>query len=228
MIYNRTNLDSSSSAQGVVVVIDVLRAFSTAAYAFAAGEEDIALVSSVEDAFELRKRIPRSILMGEVEGLPVEGFDFGNSPPQFEGIDLTGRHLIQRTTSGTQGAVRSDNADVLLAASFCNVGATISYIKMLSPNELTFIITGWRPGGWGDEDAACADYIEHILEGHSIEAGPYLDRVRDSVPGRMFTNPSLSEYPNEDLEYCLAIDRFNFAMPIHRQNGRFLMIAHPV
>jgi 2-phosphosulfolactate phosphatase len=223
----KADLEGCKTAKGVVIVIDVLRAFSTAAYAFAAGAKDITLVRDLQEAFNWREKLPGSLLMGEVGGLPVEGFDFGNSPPQFDGLDLTGRHLIQRTTSGTQGAVECENAEVLLAASFCNVGSTIAYVQELSPNELTFIITGLRPGGWGDEDAACADYIEHNLTGKLVEVEFYLNRVRESRPGRMFMDPSLTDYPSQDLEYCLNIDRFDFAMPIQREMNRLLMIAYP-
>jgi 2-phosphosulfolactate phosphatase len=106
MEFRRAYLDTCSEATGIVVVIDVLRAFSTAAYAFATGVEDITLVSTIEKALEWKDKIPQSFTMGEVDGLPIPGFDFRNSPPQFDGINLSGKHLVQRTTSGTQGVVR--------------------------------------------------------------------------------------------------------------------------
>lgn len=225
MKFNRTSLETCENAVGFVIVIDVLRAFSTAAYAFAKGVNDIRLVSTIEDAFRLKENIPQSLIMGESEGLKVPGFDFGNSPPQFDKLSLEGKHLIQRTSSGTQGVVRSRNAEVLLAASFCNVGATSKYIAALSPPEVTFVITGLRPGGWGDEDAACADYMEALLIGHEPDHSPYLQRVIDSPPGRLFQDPELVDYPLKDLEYCLAIDRFGFALPIRKQGEHLLMIA---
>jgi len=105
MKFIRTTLDTCSSAIGTVVVIDVLRAFSTAAYAFTAGVETITLVSTVKEALERKKKNPQLVLMGELDGLPIPAFDFGNSPPQFDGLDFAGRHMVQRTTSGTQGVV---------------------------------------------------------------------------------------------------------------------------
>lgn len=221
----RSTLDNCSNATGVVVVIDVLRAFTTAAYAFAAGVEDITLTSKIEEAFEWRSRISDSLLMGEVDGLPIPGFDLGNSPNQFSELDLRGKHLIQRTTSGTQGVIRCKNADVLLAASFTVADATARYIRSYSPQEVTFVITGLRAGGWGDEDLACADYIEQLLDGRSPNFEPYLLRVRGSLPGRMFIDPLRPELPVEDLEYSLQLDRFNFAMPIKKQDQRLIMYA---
>jgi 2-phosphosulfolactate phosphatase len=126
-------LENCKSATGFVVVIDVLRAFSTAAYAFAAGAGVIHLVSKVEDAFALKEEIDYSRIMGEVDGLQVDGFDYGNSPAQFNNVDLSGVPLIQRTTSGALGVVESIHADKLFTASFCNAGATVRYIDRLSP-----------------------------------------------------------------------------------------------
>ena len=45
-------------------MIDVLRAFSTAAYAFTAGVEDIRLVSTVEEAFSMKEEINHAMTMG--------------------------------------------------------------------------------------------------------------------------------------------------------------------
>lgn len=103
-------------ATGTVVVIDVLRAFTTAAFAFAAGASEILLVSTVAEALALRERFPASLVMGEVDGLPVAGFDFSNSPGDLVGRDFAGARFIQRTSAGTQGVVRSTGAKHLLVS----------------------------------------------------------------------------------------------------------------
>lgn len=226
MNYYRVTLDNCSEALGIVVVIDVLRAFTTAAYAFAAGVKEITIVSSIEEAFEWRKKLPGSLLMGESSGLPIKGFDFGNSPSQFTGLELSGKHLIQRTTSGTQGVIHCDNGGIMLGTSFCVASATANFIKSHSPDDVTFVVTGFRTGGWGDEDLACADYIEQLLEGKSPSFEPYLLRVRNSMPGRMFTDPLETDFPEVDLTDSLQLDRFNFALPIKKQRQRYIMYKH--
>ncbi len=55
-------------ARGLVVVIDVIRAFTTSAYAFAAGADKIILVRAVEEAFDLRTKYPESLLMEKLRG----------------------------------------------------------------------------------------------------------------------------------------------------------------
>lgn len=216
------DLEDCHIAKGVVVVIDVLRAFSTAAYAFSRGAREILLVSTVEEALELRLQIPHSKAMGEVGGLPPPGFDFGNSPTHINVEDLSGITLIQRTGAGTQGAVRSQNAEVMLAASFVVAGATAEHIARLGTGEVTFVITGRNFSG-GDEDLACAEYLEALLKGSQPEREPYIRRVFGSRDALQHLDPAQTGFPLSDLEYCTQIDRFDFAMPIRRDDGRLIM-----
>jgi 2-phosphosulfolactate phosphatase len=216
---------------GIVVVIDVIRAFSTAAYAFERGAQTIFLTDTPESAFALRSRFPDALLMGEIGGSPIAGFDFGNSPSLLASVDLSGRTMIQRTSAGTQGVVRSVRAQHLTAGSFVCARATADYIRRLSPEQVTFVITGARSGtnshrqisGWGDEDAACADYIEAILLGNLPDPTPFLQRARGSRAGIALASSTRRGIPPEDLEFCLALDRFDFAMPVQREGGLLAM-----
>jgi 2-phosphosulfolactate phosphatase len=227
-------LENCAAASGTVVAIDVLRAFSTAAYAFAAGAAEILLVSEVEQALELRRRFPGALTMGEVNGLPIPGFDFSNSPSELAGWDLSGLLLIQRTSAGTQGVVRSQAADSLLACSLVCARATACLIAARHPQAVSFIITGARPAdalpGWpatrGDEDLACADYLRSLLEGAEADPAQAVRRVRQSPNGRIFSDPQRPEFPAADLDLCTAVDRFDFAMQVTRQDG--LLILRPV
>ena len=223
MKFQRMSLETCENATGIVVVIDVLRAFSTAAYSFASGARSIILVSNVEDAFLLKKQFPHAFLMGEVNGLPIKGFDYGNSPTELVRQNLVGQQLIQRTSAGTQGITRSVNAHTLLASSFCCAKATAEFITQLPDENVTFVITGKRPNGWGDEDDACADYIENLIMGKNPDTETYIQRVRESTAGKIFINESEPDFPASDLEYCLAIDKFNFVMQVERENGLYAM-----
>jgi 2-phosphosulfolactate phosphatase len=80
MEIRRVNRLEASSARGVVIVIDVIRAFSVAAYAFTGGAQAIWLVRTVEEAQAMRQREPQALLAGEVGGRLISGFDFNNSP----------------------------------------------------------------------------------------------------------------------------------------------------
>jgi 2-phosphosulfolactate phosphatase len=219
MKFNRLTLDNCHTATGIVLIIDVLRAFSTAAYAFSRGATQIHLVSGVQEALDLKAQLPNARAMGEVGGLPPEGFDFGNSPTRILEHDLTGITLVQRTGAGTQGAVRCVNAKVMLATSFIVALGTMDYILKLNPNEITFVITG---GFGNDEDVACADFLEKQFTGQETEAQEYIRRVyasRDALEHM----PDHPQFPKADLNYCSRIDAFDFAMPITRENGQLIM-----
>ena len=228
MEIRRASLDTCPGATGTVVVIDVLRAFSTAAYAFAAGASEILLVSTVDETFSLRAQRLGSLAMGEVGGLKPERFDYGNSPYEISVQDFAGQPLIQRTSAGTQGVVRSSRADTLLASSFVCARATADFIGRHAPETVTFVITGLGPDGRGDEDAACADYIEALLRGEALDIQKFVDRVRNSPQGRALADPDLPEMFAFDLEYCLMVDRFDFVLQVHRRNGVLIMKpVHP-
>jgi 2-phosphosulfolactate phosphatase len=221
----RATLDTCAEATGTVVVIDVLRAFTTAAYAFAAGAADITLVADIKEAFALRERDPSLLLAGEVYGLPIEGFDYGNSPSAFLGADLSGRRLVQRTSAGTQGVVRSQKADTLLAASLCCAGATVDIIRRHPMPPITLVITGARPGDPADEDVACADYLEALLAGQEPDRAEITRRVRKSPVAAKFLDPAAPNFPSADLDCAVDIDRFDFALLVRRREGQLVMEA---
>lgn len=221
MKFNYSTLETCHTATGVVLIIDVLRAFSTAAYAFSRGAKEIRLVSGVEEALALKAQIPNSKAMGEVGGLPPEGFDFGNSPTRILEQDLTGITLIQRTGAGTQGAVRAVNADVMLATSLVVAEATMEFVRKLKPDEISFVVTG---GADNAEDLACAEFLEKQFTGQAVDACEIIRRViasRDALQ-HMEDHP---QFPRADLELCTHINAFNFAMPITRTNGFLVMQA---
>lgn len=222
MKFHYTTLETCHTATGIVFVIDVLRAFSNAAYAFSRGAKEIILVSTVEEALSLKTQIPNSKAMGEVGGLPPAGFDFGNSPTQILEVNLNGLTLIQRTGAGTQGAVRSANAEIMLAASFVVAKASVRYVMQLNPSEVTFVITG---GETNDEDIACAEYLEMQFKGQGVDAQSFIRRVYASQDAIQHLDPNLPEFPETDLDYCTRIDQFDFAMPISRENNRLIMRA---
>ena len=222
MNFHYTNLETCHTATGVVIVVDVLRAFSTAAYAFSRGAEKVILVGDVDEAISLKSQIADSKAMGEVRGLPPDGFDFGNSPTQIREQDLSGITIIQRTGAGTQGAVRCKNADVLIASSFVVAQATVKYVRSLAPTDVTFVITGETYSG-GDEDFSCAEYLESLLKGQDVNAEPYIQRVYDCKDAVEHLDPDHPEFPVTDLEYCTHINAFNFAMPITKENGLLVM-----
>ena len=225
MIFHYTNLESCHEATGIVLVIDVLRAFSNAAYAFSRGAGEIYPVSSVEEAMELKANLPNALVSGEVGGLPPEGFDFGNSPTQTRELDLDGRVIVQRTGAGTQGIVRCVQAETILAASLVVADATVRYVHQRAPEVVTFVITGQHAAGHGDEDIACAEYLELLFKDQKPDPDPFIKRVFASRDAIQHLDPNETGFPYSDLDLCTRIDTFDFAMPVTKENGRHVIRA---
>ena len=220
-----TNLETCHEATGIVVVIDVIRAFTNAAFAFSRGAKEIYPVSTVEEALQFKAEIPNSLACGEVGGIPPEGFDFGNSPTETNTLDLSGRVIVQRTGAGTQGIVRSMNGNTIFAASLVVANATVLHVLKQAPESVSFVITGQFSAESGDEDLACAEYLELLLKGKQPDPAPYIDRVYKSRDALFHLDPNFPAFPKSDLDYCTSVDAFDFAMPVIRENGRPVMRA---
>lgn len=220
-------IESAATARGHVVVIDVMRAFTTAAYALAAGAERIVLVASTETAFELRQRFGRArghhaVLVGESEGRKIEGFDHGNSPPEMERADLAGRTVILRSSSGTQGVVRARAATSIALGSLVVASATARWLRAQA-TEVTLLAMGSPYSGRGEEDDACAEFLSSLLLHERADADRAIQAVRASEAGRQALDPSVDWTSPEDLDAACAIDRFDFAMPVTLEDG--LLVA---
>jgi 2-phosphosulfolactate phosphatase len=228
MKFNYLSLSRVNEAQGVVVVIDVLRAFTTAAYAFNQGAEKIIPVGTTHEAFELRNKFPGSLIMGEDHGLKPKGFDFGNSPTEIIKHDLSNTILIQRTSAGTQGLVRSNVQINLMAASFVVAKATAIFLKELNPEILSFIITGESLGRDGDEDLACADYIAALIQNQNPDPENFTSRILTSSVGRSLLSEGINYLSEMDIAMSSRVDLFDFCMVIRKEEDHLVMLPKPV
>src|SRR5215217_4036265 len=81
-------VDASDLRGGVAVVIDVLRATTTIAYAFHAGITAVYPVGEIPLALSLADELRQSgeavLLGGERGGVDIPGFDCGNSPKTYQ------------------------------------------------------------------------------------------------------------------------------------------------
>lgn len=216
-------IDGSASATGVVVVVDVLRAFTTAAWAFARGAVEIWLVESVSEAISLRERNPGCLLMGEVDALPVPGFDLPNSPAAVAARPLHGRRIIHRSSAGTRAACRAGAASRLFAASLVVAGATASRLRALAPPRVCFIASGMEYEQGGEEDLACAELIAAAWRGDELPVKGVIARVRGASAARRFADPARPEFPAPDLELAVQIDRFDFPMEARWRDGLLVL-----
>ena len=217
-------LQNQDSTDDTVVVIDVLRSFTTAAVALANGARAVYPVEGIAATVSQLAQTPNAVSVGAVGGGdPVPGFDFGNSPWQLMQADLAGKNVVMTTAAGVRGLQRFRQARRLYAASLVCARATADAIRAAGAAEVCFVITGEWVDRDGDEDIACADYIEALLRGEPVTTEVYAQRVRDSDFGRRFTAGTWPNLSRGDLELAAHADLFNFAMPVWREGERLVI-----
>jgi 2-phosphosulfolactate phosphatase len=156
-------LEGARRAAGTVVIIDVYRAFTTAAVALQRGAARLLLVDTPEAAFKLRCEGRGDLCLGEVSGIKVPGFDFGNSPLELSQAGVYGKTLIQSTSAGTKGVVAAVRAETLFAAALVNAEATVRAVLASRPSLVSLVAMGTNGMQRSDEDEQCALYMRNRL-----------------------------------------------------------------
>jgi len=184
----------------------------------------VVLVGPVEEAFALRRRWPDALIMGEVDGRRVDGFDFGNSTSAIARADLHGRRLIQRTSAGTQGVLAAQGADEIVLGSFVCAGAIVRHVRRRRPAEVCLVAMGARAERPAAEDEACAELLEARLRGTPLDEAALLRRLEFGGAGERFEEDS-EDFPRADVTHCLRLDVFDFVLTVARRDG--LLVATP-
>jgi 2-phosphosulfolactate phosphatase len=213
-------LEGAERAVGTVAVIDVFRAFTTAAVALANGASRIVMVGAVEEALSLRGAGVGQVCMGEVGGRAPPEFDFGNSPLEIAGVDFAGKTIIQRTSAGTQGVVAARHAERIYAASLVTANATARAMRSSGPERITLVAMGNSAVVRADEDELCAIHLRNLLEGRPGDVAAVRRVVLAGREALRFGDPGRPHLPREDLDIALDVDRYDFAIRVALEHGR--------
>lgn len=214
----------ASEAEGVVVIIDVLRAFTSAAMMLHLGVEKIILLTDPEEVLAIARE-REFIAAGEVGGRKIEGFDLGNSPSQIleaGAAFFLGRTVAFRTTAGVKGAVAaSEGADKLILGSFVTAKAISRFILEDSPPPgiVTLVAMGNGEATSTPDDEACGDYIEHLLTGKPYD---HLQAIQDSFRHeftKIYIQGNREHFPPLDITYCFQRNIFDFVLVAEREEG---------
>jgi 2-phosphosulfolactate phosphatase len=142
------------------VVFDVLRATSTMITGLEYGVERFLPVETVEAARARRALDPKVLLAGERGGLPLEGFDLGNSPAEFK--EIRGKSVVLTTTNGTVALHRVRHAKRVYVGALLNLDALAQVLDGEDSTDVLLVCSGT-----GEEFA-----IED-----AIAAGGLVDRI---------------------------------------------------
>jgi 2-phosphosulfolactate phosphatase len=230
-IIRKSLAEGAREARGLVVIIDVFRAFSCEPLFFHFGVKKVILEADPAKAIQLKAQNPEFILVGEVNEVPIEGGDLGNSPSE---IVLRGQAyfkdkvVVHRTTSGVTGASDAlDKADEVLLGSFPMAGAIAKHIKRAKPDLVTLVAMGERAKRKAPEDEACADYLEHLLTGKAYDPVNTLKEVIFQPTAQKFIQGKKEYLPREDPIFCLQQDLFDFVLGVKRENDLMVVFRLP-
>ena len=211
----------------VVVIIDILRATSAICTAFEHGVEKIIPVATVEEAREYKQK--KYLVGAERNGLPVEGFDFGNSPFNYMGDHVKGKTIVLTTTNGTQAIEAAKDAYKVVIGSFLNIDALCSWLIKEDKNIL-LLCSGWK-NKFNLEDAVFAGAVTDEISNRSDKfnlgdaclALKYLYQMAKENPNKFLTHSSHKERLSalnlkEDVRYCLTPNQTK-VIPIYRDGA---------
>lgn len=151
---------------GTAVIIDILRASSTMITALQNGAKRVIPCGTTEEAFQLRNQSPQeSILLGgERGGVKIQGFDFGNSPAEYNVSAVAGRTVVFTTTNGTKAILKASTAATILIGAFINRAAIADRLRQEHRN--THLICAGTDGIVTGEDVLFAGAVVDELMGH--------------------------------------------------------------
>lgn len=224
-------LPGAQAARGIAVIIDVFRAFTCAPLMFSLGIQKIVLVSTPDEAMALKAKDPDLILIGEVGGIPIEGFDLGNSPTQILKQNpsfFDGRTVVQRTSSGVQGALAALNeADEVLLGSYTLAKSTAEYILKRKADLVSIVAMGWNLEVKAFEDEYCARYIAHLLGKGDYNHNQALRDIIFDETTQKFLRGDKGHYPPSDPILCLQRDIYDFVLRAERRAEQVIVHKLP-
>lgn len=210
----RVDLLPHGNYPDVVLVIDTLRATTTAITYLERGADALLLTSTPEVALNLKGE--GFLRGGERGGLPIPGFDFGNSPVEAQSQNFTGKTVVMNTTNGTGAShTAAQTGKHVFLAALTNAHAAARRAKAQATEEIAIVCAG-TDAHVGLEDVYTAGVIaEYLLalgeftidDGARIallvrrNSGNPLEALSSSVHGARLTGLNLGE----DVRYAAEL-----------------------
>ena len=150
------------------VVIDVLRATTTIAWALHNGAEAVQAFADLDQLRAEANAWPaeRRLLLGERGGSKISGFDLGNSLVAVTPEVVQGKRLFMSTTNGTRALQRVRGVSCLHTVALPNRRAVAERLLQERREQILILGSGWE-GTYSLEDSLAAGALAALL----VEAG---------------------------------------------------------
>ena len=142
------------------VVIDVLRATTTIAWALENGAEAIQAFADLHELEAAASAWPseQRLRAGERGGKRVEGYDLGNSPLAVTPELVGGKRIFMSTTNGTRSLAAVQPVPLLLTACLPNRMAVAKRLVQQGCQRVWIVGSGWE-GDYSLEDSLAAGAV---------------------------------------------------------------------
>lgn len=151
-------------ADGIAVVVDVLRTTTTMLHALAAGAAGILPCETANVARAMRDaRGVRMILAGEEGCVTLPGFDAGNSPGEFVPRFCKGATIAMVTTNGTKAICAATHAKRCLIGSFVNFSAVCEQLDA-EPWPVHIVCSGGNGRPSHEDTLFAGALVDHLCE----------------------------------------------------------------
>jgi 2-phosphosulfolactate phosphatase len=215
-------------------VIDVIRATTTMSVMLAKGASEVVIAKNKSQAFLLKKIFKNYLLCGEENGLPPEGFDFGNSPLEYSQMNLEGKGIILKTTNGTKSFFKTINSKSSFALSLVNVNYAcdaLIYEAEKTGSDILLLCSGEK-GKIAFDDVFTAGFAVKVLRqkrnniilsdaalvvlnNAEIESNT-CEALKKSTSYRSMVKAGLGD----DLKICCLPDLYEITGRLHRYEGK--------
>ena len=208
------------------VVVDVIRATTTAVAFLEAGAQELWLAPDHDAARALQSE--GFLVAGETGGLPPPGFDLGNSPKEALAAPVAGRRVAMSTTNGTRAVHRAAaRAREVALGSLWNLSAVARWASAKDP---LLLVAAGKEGHLGLDDAYVLGALLEKLGGGEEDgsraarallqsfAGP-LEALSASAAARALQAVGLEA----DVRAAAEIDRSRVVPVLHRREGPYLV-----
>lgn len=200
-----------------VVVIDILRATTTMVVAMENGASEIKAVASLEETMLLKNK--GYLVAGERNGEKVDGFDFGNSPQEFDRHVVEGQKIALSTTNGTKAIAACEGAKYRYVSSFRNITAMVNKLHQNNCDVLLFC-AGWKDKFNLEDTVFAGALVDHLLQKNftttddaSIMAQRLWLQGKSDLTGFLADASHVQRFKSlhieSDLEACLKFDTYN-------------------
>jgi 2-phosphosulfolactate phosphatase len=229
-------------SQSTCVVIDVLRATTTTVWALAAGARAVVPCLTIDEARQRAAAFAagQALLGGERGGLPIAGFDLGNSPAEYTAARVGGKTVVLTTTNGTKALLQCRPAAQVVLGAFVNLAAVGS---VLSDGTHVDVVCAGTNGQITREDALLAGAIADLaaarddwrlddsaaiardawlnvtanVAGGDLKA-TLIEAMRASHGGRNLIQIGLER----DIELAAEVDRFSIVPRFNPASGQIV------